>query len=569
MRSGRFFFLAAFAAAGFAQTRDASFYNLADRYFNEVRFRFDPVEATAQGFHQFDRQLSSQSRTEIDQEIAALKKSGAEVEQFGSLGLSPVAFSDRELLLGVIRGSLLDLDTIRLWEKDPDRYSSQVTYAIFVIMARNFAPPEDRLKSVIDRERAIPAVFASARRNLKNPPRIYTEIALEQLPGIASFFRTDVPKAFEKVTNSALLADFRKTNQAVLDALDSYQKFLKNDLLPRSNGDFRIGAENYRLKLLYEQMVDTPLDRLLEIGYQDLRRNQDALQRVSRDIDPKRNSSQILDDLEKDHPPAGSLLETFRNTLGSLRTFITQHNIVTIPSMVLPIVEETPPFMRALTTASMDTPGPFEKVAKEAFFNVTLPEPSWPQKQVEEYLEDFNRGTIVSTAVHEVYPGHYTQFLWIQQAPSTVRKLLGASSNSEGWAHYCEQMLLDEGYGGGDKKLRLGQLQDALLRDARFIAGIQMHTGKMTREQAVEFFVKEGHQPRPIAEKEAKRGTSDPTYLVYTLGKLEILKLREDYRRQQGAAFRLEKFHNAFLQQGYPPIKIVRRALLGSDSPAL
>ena len=171
--------------------------------------------------------------------------------------------------------------------------------------------------------------------------------------------------------------------------------------------------------------------------------------------------------------------------------------------------------------------------------------------------------------MHEVYPGHYTQFLWIARAPTKVRKLLGCSSNAEGWAHYTEQMMLDEGYGKGDLKLRLGQLQDALLRNARFIAGIQMHTGKMTVEEAVEFFVKEGYQVRPVAEKEAKRGTSDPTYLVYTLGKLEILKLREDYKKMKGGAYTLQGFHDAFLQQGYPPVKIVRRALLGNDSPVL
>ncbi|MBV9746429.1 MAG: DUF885 domain-containing protein, partial [Acidobacteriia bacterium] len=177
--------------------------------------------------------------------------------------------------------------------------------------------------------------------------------------------------------------------------------------------------------------------------------------------------------------------------------------------------------------------------------------------------------TIVSTATHEAYPGHYVQFLWVQGLPTKVRKLIGCGSSAEGWAHYSEQMMLDQGYGNGDLKLRLGQLQDALLRDARYIGGIQMHTGNMSFEQALDFFVKEGYQTRPMAEKEAKRGTSDPTYLVYTLGKLEILKLREDYRKAKGSQFSLEEFHNAFMKQGTPPIKIVRRALLGNDSPVL
>jgi uncharacterized protein (DUF885 family) len=316
-------------------------------------------------------------------------------------------------------------------------------------------------------------------------------------------------------------------------------------------------------------MVDIPLDRLLQIGYANLRQNQEAFRETAKKIDPGKTPRQILDAAEKDHPSADKLLDAFRDTLGGLRAYITKHRIVTIPSPVPPIVEETPPFMRALTTASMDTPGPYEKVAKEAYFNVTPTEKDWTPSHVEDYLEMFNRGVVASTSIHETYPGHSVQFLWVQSAPSKVRKLLGASSNSEGWAHYCEQMMIDEGYGAGDLKLRLGQLQDALLRNSRYIAGIEMHTGKMTFDQAVEFFVKEGMQTRSTAEIESKRGTSNPTYLYYTLGKLEILKLREDYKKMRGASYNLREFHDTFLKQGFPPVKIVRRAMLGNDSPVL
>ncbi len=350
-------------------------------------------------------------------------------------------------------------------------YSSGATNAVYVVMSRKFAPAAERLKSVIAREKAIPRLFESARENLKNPPQVYTEVALEQLDGISSFFRNDVPAAFKDVKDAALMAEFQKTNQGVLDALKAYQGFLKNDLLPRSHGDFKIGAETYRKKLLYDEMVDIPLERLLEIGRANLRRNQEEFKRVAAQVDPKRTAQQILEETLRDHPSGDKLLPTVRDVLGGMRSFIEKHKIVTIPSKVPPIVEETPPFMRALTTASMDTPGPYEKVAKEAFFNVTLPEKTWDAKQTEEYLEGFNRGTITSTAVHEVYPGHYVQFLWIARAPSKVRRLLGCSSNAEGWAHYTEQMMLDEGYGNGDLKLRLGQLQDALLRNAHVHRG--------------------------------------------------------------------------------------------------
>jgi uncharacterized protein (DUF885 family) len=258
--------------------------------------------------------------------------------------------------------------------------------------------------------------------------------------------------------------------------------------------------------------------------------------------------------------------------------FIRAHNIVTIPSDVKPIVEETPPFMRATTFASMDTPGPFEKHATEAYFNVTLPDPKMTPAEVEGYMHSFNVGTVISTAVHEAYPGHYVQFLWVPQAPTRVRKILGANTNVEGWAHYTEQMMLDNGYGqpGAGAKdereskfLRLGQLQDALLRNARFIVGIEMHTGKMSFEEAEEFFQKEGYQSKETAVVETKRGAGDPTYLYYTLGKLEIMKLREDLKKKEGAAFSLQKFHDDFLKQGFPPVKIVREAMLGDNSPTL
>ena len=569
MKNLRIFFLLALAGACFGQARDAEFNKLAGRFFDELMFRFNPVAGTAAGFHQYDALLPSGSRAEIDAQIAALKRFEAEVRNFDPRGLSPGIAADRELVLAQIQSQLLELENIRPWEKDPDAYSSGATMAIFTIMSRSFAPPAERLKSTIARERLIPRVFQSARENLGNPPRIYTEIALQQLPGIVGFFQNDVPAAFRMVSDAPLVAEFQKTNRAVIDSLNAYQAYLKNDLLPRSRGDFRIGAENYRRKLLYDEMVDTPLDRLLQVGTDNLRRNQAEFKRVAAQIDPKRTPEQILQEAENDHPAPGELLESFRGVLGGLREFIETHHIVTIPSPTPPIVEETPPFMRALTTASMDTPGPYETVAKEAFFNVTLPEAGWPARQVEEYMQALNRGTILSTAIHEAYPGHYTQFLWLAQAPTKVRKLAGCGSNAEGWAHYSEQMMLDEGYGGGDLKLRLGQLQDALLRDARYIVGIQMHTGRMTMEQAEEFFVKEGYQTRPMAEKEAKRGTEDPTYLVYTLGKLQILKLREDYKKLKGGEYTLQEFHDAFMRQGYPPIKIVRRALLGDDSPVL
>jgi hypothetical protein len=534
---------------------------LTNRFFDEYYFPFNPTASTSAGIHKYDDQLEDYSKAGNAARIAALKKFETEFSKLPEE-------ADRDLVLSNIHASLLELENVRMWEKNPDLYSSGITSSAFVIMSRKFAPPEVRLKSLIARERLMPKVLAEARNNLKNPPKIYTEIAIEQLPGNTDFFENDVPLAFKRVTDSKLLGEFRQTNATVIASLKDYGKFLQTDLLPRSSGSFRLGAENYVKKLQYEEMVDIPLYRLLKIGYDDLRANQKRFRETAAKVDPKKKPQEILAELEKDHPAPDKLLAAFNDVCTKLRQFIIAKKIITVPSRVPPILEETPPFMRALTFASMDTPGPYETVAKEAFFNVTLPEKGWKTDRLESFMGAFNRGTILSTAVHEAYPGHYIQFLWMQHVESRVRKLLGASSNAEGWAHYCEQMMLDEGF-SQDPRMRLGQLQDALLRNARYIVGIEMHTGTRTMEQSVEFFEKEGYQTHEVAQRETKRGTSDPTYLYYTLGKLEILKLRDDYRKMKGEQFKLQEFHDNFVKQGFPPIKIVRRALLGNDSPVL
>jgi len=556
------------------------FQKASDDYFDQVYFHYAPTQGTLAGYHQYDAQLEDYSRKNIDAEIEVLKSFEQRIEAIhpDAEAANFVPRSDREIVLGNIRSQLLTLETIRPWEKNADNYSSTCANGAFTLMKRKFASPDERLRSLVAREKQMPELLAAARVNLTNPPRIYTEIAIEQLPDIVSFFEHDVPLAFADAKDPALKAEFAQTNAATVAALKDYLDWLKTDLLAKSNGDFRIGADAFQKKLEYDEMVDLPLDKLLEIGWADLRKNQEHFKEVAAELEPNKTPSQVLEELGEDHPAPGQLLDAFRATFNGLVGFIQTHHIVTIPSDVRPIVEETPAFMRATTTASMDTPGPFETHATEAYFNVTLPDPSMTPAQVEGYMHSFNVGTVISTAVHEAYPGHYIQFLWLPKAPSRVRKLLGANTDVEGWAHYCEQMMLDQGYGqpGNGAKdereskfLRLGQLQDALLRNARFIAGIQMHTGKMSFDQAVEFFQKEGSQSKESALVETKRGTSDPTYLYYTLGKLEIMKLRADMMKKEGAAFSLEKFHDEFLRQGFPPIKIVREAMLGDNSPTL
>ena len=565
------------SADGAGQTLDY----LSNQYFEQVLFKFMPTVGTSAGLHGYDTQLEDYSAANVAREIAALHEWEKKIAAMDTSALDAEPAADRNILLNQIRSALLQLEVVRGWEKNPDIYSSGVTGSIFTLMERPYAPVNTRLRAAIAREKQMPQVFVEARKNLKNPPKIYTEIALEQVDGLVSFFQHDVPEAFAAADDAAAKAEFAKTNAAVVSALQSYGQWLKVDLLPRSHGDFRYGADTYAKALAYNEMVDVPLDHLLQIGLDDLHRNQAEFARVAKEVDPTKTPQQQLAELATMHPPPDKLLAAFHDRFDSEINFINTHHIITIPSTVQPTLEETPPFMRATTQASMDPPGPFETNSTKALFNVTLPEPSWTPQRTSEYMAAFNVGTIVSTSVHEAYPGHYVQFLYQPQFPSKIRKIIGANTYIEGWAHYCELMMLEQGYnapgvGAKDaresKLIKLGQLQDALLRDARFVVAIRMHTGvggAMTTEQAQEFFVSEGYQSRPIAEVETKRGTSDALYLYYTLGKLQILKLRADVQARDGAAFSLQTFHDTLMKMGPVPIKVARKAMLHDDSPVL
>src|ERR1700733_10997617 len=424
---------------------------IADQYFSDVYFHFAPTAGTAAGLHQYDTQLEDYSAISIQKEIAALHTYEKKVEAIDPSVLDASIAGDREILLNNIRSQLLTLEVIRPWEQNPDISSSGITNSVFVIMERPYASTNTRLRAAIEREKLMPQALLEARKNLKNPPRIYTEIALEQIDGEISFFQNDVPSAFfsgpDAATDAEAKAAFAKSNAAVIDALKSYGAWLKSDLLPRSNGDYKLGAETFARKLRYDEMVDIPLDRLLEIAFDDLHKNQAELPRIPKEIDPTKTPQQVLAELATIPPAPDKLLSAFQDTFASLITFIDTHHIITIPSKVEPTLEETPPFMRATTQASMDAPGPFETHSTKAYFNVTLPEKDWTAQHITEHMAAFNVGTVISTSVHEAYPGHYVQFLWTPQFPSTIRKVLGANTNIEGWAHYTEQMMLDQGYG--------------------------------------------------------------------------------------------------------------------------
>jgi uncharacterized protein (DUF885 family) len=405
------------------------------------------------------------------------------------------------------------------------------------------------------------------------PPAVYTRVAIEEVQAEISFLQNALPQAVAGARSLALIAEFTKVNQQAVTAYQQFLDYLQNGLAPQSVGDFALGAQNFQKKLLYDEMVDIPMRRLLRIGHEEMRRVQSLFKQAAGIIDSTKTPLQVLESVKQSSPAAGQVIGEAQSVLSDLRQFLLTYEIATVPPAPIPQVRETPSFMRALTFASMDTPGPFEDHSIQSFFYVTLPDPAWDKQHTQQLLRFFNRYSIRIIAVHEVYPGHYVQFLWLKQAPTRARKLEPSlkpvETNIEGWAHYCEEMMLEKGYGEGNPSLLLVQLQASLIRVCRYQAGIQMHTQGMTVEQAASLFQEEAYMDPTNAKREATRGTFDPTYLAYTLGKLEIMKLKEDYKKMLGDKFNLKAFHDRFLSYGTVPIKMIREQMLQDETPVL
>lgn len=541
---------------------------LADRLAQMTLERY-PEMATYLGVHTYDHHVYDNSETARVAEIRALYSLLREIQSIPREQLSPERALDHALAESEIQHRLIDLEAWRSWTHDPDVPNSIVVGGVFALAKRSFALPEERLKAVISRLKQAPVVFEHARRQLSEPARVPTEIAIQQVKATIGFFEQSLPAAFREVTDTKLWNEFEEANRAAIDTYRAYAAWLEEEVLPRAQHPFAIGERLYSLRLKWGEGVEMPLDKLIDIGKRELQRLQEEFTKTAARIDATRSPREVFDEMAKDHPAADQLIPFTQQMLEELRQFCIDREVVTIPSDVRCRVEETPEFMRELTFASMDTPGPFEEVATEAFYNITLPAPDWSPEDVEGHLRAFNRYNLTAISIHEAYPGHYVQFLWLKHAPTRLRKMLGSYSNAEGWAHYCEELFMELGYKAEDPRYRLAQLHEALLRACRYVAGFGMHTQGMSVDEAKQLFVEQAHMEPINAEREAKRGTVDPMYCNYTLGKLLLLKLREDLKRKQDAAFNLRQFHDNYLKAGFPPIPLLREQMLGEVGEVL
>jgi uncharacterized protein (DUF885 family) len=545
----------------------SGFANFVDDYYAAL-FTWDPNQASYAGVHDYDDKLSDLSAANHARRSAALAALGGRLKTLRAGKLAADEEIDAATLDHAIRAELLEIDGVRTWTVNPVGYLGKPAEGIDLLMKRSYAPPAQRLKSVIGRLKAAPALLAAMRANVVNPPKEFTDLGVIVAKGSVGFFRGDLPAWAKEAAgkDAKLLAEFEAANKPVIEAFESAAKWLETELLPRSKGSYAIGADAFIKKLEAEEMLDVPLDRLLAIGEANLEKDRAAFIATAKAIDPKRTPAEVLAALTDEYPKPDDLVGATRGTIERTRQFLLDKQIVTVPSEVRPTVAETPPFMRTGGFASMDTPGAYEKKAKEAFYYVTPPEKEWDNRRKIEHLRQFNRTGMDIITIHEAYPGHYLQFLNAGRYPTKVRKLYTCGTNVEGWAHYAEQMCVDEGYGGGDPRVRLAQLSEALLRDCRYVVGIKLHTAGWSVERGKQFFIDQGYVEPEVAFQESRRGTYNPTYLYYTLGKLQILKLRADVKAARGSDFSLRKFHDEFVRQGGLPVKLIRRIMLPGDT---
>ena len=428
-----------------------------------------------------------------------------------------------------------------------------MTYAraidVNIYIKRDFKPLDDRVRDIVTIEDQTANIMTAAKTNLAAVlPKPYVELAIQIANGSADFLEKDLTAAVKDLDDEPLTAAFQDANKKAAAALRDYAAWLTKERLPKATDDFAIGTAKYQRMLAETELVDLPPDKILALGLQRLKEEQGIFAAAAKIIDPKKTPLDVFKQIQNEHPKPGELVADVAKDLDQIRQFVLDHHIVAIPSDVRPSVTPTPQFDRATTFASMDTPGPFEKKATQAYYYVTPTEENWTEKQKEEWLTSFNYYTSDVVSIHEAYPGHYVQFLHLNASTATqLEKIFGSYAFIEGWAHYTEKMMLDEGFGSAPNptpeqkvraaKYRMAQADEALLRLCRLCVSIKMHTQGMSVADAAKFFQENCYYEVKPSMSEALRGTFDPGYLNYTLGKWQILKLRDDYKAQEGEKF--------------------------------
>lgn len=530
--------------------------------FVETYFEANPLFAVYQGRHEFDGRFP-------DWSDAGLLKWARRLHQLrDSAAAFPIDSSDakrdleRDYLLSIIDGDLFWQERADWPHRNPTWYTDQIDPNVY--LARDYAPLADRMRAYTRWARGLPKALAEMRSNLQTPmPRSYADIGRGQVGGMASYLEQDVPLAFDSVTDSVTRREFASANAAAARALKEMDAWFATEQ-KRGTNAYAIGPELFRDMLRSTELVELPLDSLEAKGRADLERNLAALQAACREFAPRASTRECVRRMNA-RKPAGGPVAAARAQLDTLEQFVRDADLVSVPGRERALVREAPPYQR-FNFAYIDIPGPYERNIPSIYY-IAPPDPAWSPAEQAAYLP--GAADLLFTSVHEVWPGHFLNFLHSNRASSKFGQVFVGYAFAEGWAHYTEEMMLDAGLGERDPEMQIGQLSNALLRNVRYLSAIGLHTKGMTIEESERMFREQGFQDPGNARQQAARGTYDPAYLNYTMGKLMILKLRADWIEQREDRG-WKQFHDAFLSYGGPPIPLVRRAMLGEGSgPAL
>ncbi len=527
-----------------------------------------PSYAGLDGVHAHDDLLEDLSRQAIDAHVRTLSGFGRRLHQIDPTHLSRVEQVDHPIVAAGIEARMYELEVVRSWERNPQIYAEIIGSSLAGQALFAYAPEAERARRVVSKLRQVPRLVQAARDNIKECPGIFVKVGLESWRGTLRFIESDLPRAFSGLDDLHILVDLADTSTEAATAIKSYLEYLETDLAPRAKASFRLGRERFEQKLKLEDGVDVSSDRLLAIALREL----SAVQEEFRKVAGRLNGGDPVEAwrrAKEQHPAPGQLISIAEAQVGELEEFLRTQDLVSLPDSEPVVVAPSPDFYR-WAFASMWTPGPFESKPSRAYYYLTDVDRSWSPDRQKEHLRDFNIPTLWNISIHEVYPGHFLHFRHLRQVGSKVRKstLFAPASFVEGWAHYCEHMMVEAGFRRGDVTIRLGQLAEALVRLARFVVAIRLHCEDLSVEQGMRFFRDEAFLEETTARREAERGTFDPTYLVYSLGKLMMLKLRRDFKEQQGGKYSLRAFHDAVLSQGSAPFWAIRRLLLGETVDA-
>ena len=554
------------APANTAAAKPAQWDGFVNRFIDDS-LAANPFQGVDAGRHEFDGKAPDWSAQGFANEIARLKAARAEAEAFPADALTPVQRFERDYLIaGVINRDLFWMDTARFPFRNPAYYIGKLDPDPY--LSREYAPLEKRMAGFIGYARNIPQLAADIHANLQMPmPKSLLERGIAGFGGYAEFYKNDVPKVFASVTDADLRKQLAEATDAAAAAMSGLKSWLESER-PHATNDYALGEALFTQMLKQTEDVDVPLKDLLAAGQADLDRNLKALREACDQFLPKKPITACIDRMNASKPKEGTVRGAIAQ-LNELQEFVTEKKLVTIPSPQQAAVKESPPYNRG-NSAYINIPGPFEKSVVSTYF-VAPPDPSWSAKERAEYIPGV--ADLLFTSAHEVWPGHYLQFQHATRNKSLVAGLWVGYAYAEGWAHYAEEMMWEAGIGNGEPEYHVGQLTNALLRNVRFVCAIGLHTQGMTVEQCEKLFRESAFSDVGTARQQAARGTYDPAYLNYTLGKLMIRKLRTDWMAANpvpagvdaSSPQKWQAFHDKFLSYGGPPIPLVRREMMGAQ----